>query len=291
MTTIEYRDNYFDDPDAKASFERYAKRIFGLDFGRWKNRGLWDKQYRPFSAFIDGECMASICVYPSKMSIDGEKKTGAQLLTVGTLPEYRLRGIQRKLWKMAHEWINQESDFAFLFTDESAAGFYERLGLKRQPEFSEAIQCPQSTRASPLQFRKLDLDHDNDYAIVERLARERTMVSERIGFINPNLLLFMFLYAFRDWCYYLEEIDAVAVVEEKEDRLRVHDVMAKKMPRLSDIEGFLAQFKKKEIDFLFCTDRLGVTGSVKRKVEESLLFVSDGFKMEGELIFPSSIRA
>ena len=117
------------------------------------------------------------------------------------------------------------------------------------------------------------------------------MVSERIGFINPNLLLFMFLYCFRDWSYYLEEIDAVAVVEETGDRLRVHDIVAKRMPRLSDIEGFLAQFKKKEIDFLFCTDRLGVTRPEKRKVEDSLLFVSDGFGLEGELIFPSSIRA
>lgn len=288
---IEYRDGYFDDPGAKASFERYAKRIFGLDFGRWKNRGLWDERYRPFSAFVDGECVASICVYPSEMSIGHEKKTGAQLLTVGTLPEHRSHGIQRKLWERAREWMNRESDFAFLFTDESAAGFYERLGLKRLPEFSETIRCPQTTRASTMQFRKLDLDQDNDYVVVERLARKRTMVSDRIGFINPNLLLFMYLYAFRDWCCYLEEIDAVAVVEETGDRLRIHDIMARKMPRLSDIEGFLAQFGKKELDFLFCTDRLGVTGTEKRKVEDSLLFVSDGFGMEGELIFPSSIRA
>lgn len=96
---IEYRSDYFDDPDAKASFERYAIAVFGLDFTRWKERGLWDDQYKPFSAFVDGECVASICVYPSDMKVDGKKKLGAQLLTVGTLPDYRKIGIQREIWK------------------------------------------------------------------------------------------------------------------------------------------------------------------------------------------------
>ena len=96
---IEYRSDYFDDPSAKASFERYAKKIFGLDFSRWKARGLWDNQYKPFSAFAEGECVASICVYPSEMRVDGVKRKGAQLLTVGTFPEYRLQGIQKEIWK------------------------------------------------------------------------------------------------------------------------------------------------------------------------------------------------
>jgi GNAT superfamily N-acetyltransferase len=288
---IEYRSDYFDDPDAKASFELYAKKIFGLDFSRWKARGLWDNQYKPFSAFMDGECVASICVYPSEMKFDGARKKGAQLLTVGTLPEYRLRGIQREIWKRAHAWIKQECDFTFLFTDESAAGFYEKLGLRKQPEYFETIRCPQPTIRAKLRFKRLNLEQDRDYEIIERLAREREMVSNRIGFLNPNLLLFMFLYVYQGWSYYLEDIDAVIVVEETKDRLRIHDIVARQMPKLSDIDSFLAQFKKDEIDFLFCTDLLGVNHSKKKTVKDSLLFVSDDFELEGRFVFPYSIRA
>jgi ribosomal protein S18 acetylase RimI-like enzyme len=289
---IEYRSNYFDDPCAKTSFERYAKKIFGLDFSRWKARGLWDNQYRPFSAFAGGECVASICVYPSEMKVDGVKRKGAQLLTVGTLPEYRLQGIQREIWKRAHAWINQECDFAFLFTDESAAGFYEKLGLRRQEEYFETVKCPQPADQATLRFRKLNLEQDSEYAILERLAQKREMVSNRIGFLNPNLLLFMFLYLYQNWSYYLEDIDTVIVVEEMKDRLRIHDIVAKQMPRLSDIESFLAHFKKEEVDFLFCTDRLGLDQPTKKKmVEDSLLFVSDNFELEGQFVFPYSIRA
>ena len=288
---IEYRNDYFEDPFAKASFERYAKKIFGLDFGRWKARGLWDNQYKPFSAFAGGECVASICVYPSEMRVDGVKRRGAQLLTVGTLPEYRLQGIQKEIWKRVRAWTGQECDFTFLFTDESAAGFYEKLDLRRQPEYSETVQCPQPAGHAELRYKKLNLEQDSEYAIIERLATEREMISNRIGFLNPNLLLFMFLYLYQGWSYYLEDIDTVIVVEETKDRVRIHDIVAKQMPKLSDIESFFAQFKKDEIDFLFCTDRLGVDRSNKRRVKDSLLFVSEDFELDGEFVFPYSIRA
>jgi hypothetical protein len=220
------------------------------------------------------------------------KRKGAQLLTVGTLPEYRSQSIQREIWKRVQAWIQRECDFTFLFTDESAAGFYERLGLRRQPEYFEVIQCPQLAGQDEVRFRKLDLELDDDYAIVERLAREREMVSHRLGFFNPKLLLFMFLYVYQSWSYYLEGIDTVIIIEETKDRLRIHDIVAKVMPKLSDIETFLAQFEKQEIEFLFCTDRLGMDLPTKKKmVERDLLFVSDDFQLDGQFVFPYSIRA
>jgi GNAT superfamily N-acetyltransferase len=288
---IEYRSDYFDDPDAKASFERYAKAIFGLDFRKWKVRGLWDDQYKPFSAFVDGECVASICVYPSDMKVGGQQMVGAQLLTVGTLPEYRRLGIQRAIWEAAHAWILKNSDFVFLFTDESAAGFYERLGLKIQPEFYDTMACPKVDPKTDVSFRKLNLEIDADYAIVERLANEREMVSDRLGFHTPKLLMFMFLYPYQSQLYYIENIDTLIVAEEAGDRLRIHDIVAAKMTGLSTIEGFLACFNKDEVDFLFCTDRLCIDQPAKYRVEESLLFISNDFDLEGKFVFPFSIRA
>lgn len=288
---IEFRSDYFSDPAALAAFERYADQVFGLDFGRWKERGLWDSQYVAFSAFVEGECIASICVYPSEMTIAGERRQGAQLLTVGTLPEYRLQGIQRQLWKRARTWISKKYDFTFLFTTDSAAGFYDRLGFTRVEEFSETIPCPRFAGTAGPRIRKLDLERDGDFAIIARLARQREMVSDRIGFHNPNLLLFMFLYVFQNWSYYLEDLDAVAVVEEAEDRVRIHDLLAASMPQLPALAPLLAHFERREIEFLFCPDRLGVERTTKSKVTDDLLFVSDEFDVDGEFIFPASIRA
>jgi|GEM_PF-1098211 len=287
---IEYRDHYFDDPLALASFERCAKSVFGLDFGKWKARGLWDDRYQAFSAFVEGECVASLCVYPLEMTIDNKKRTGAQLLTVGTINAYRSRGIQRALWSRAEAWIRTECDFAFLFTDESAAGFYEKIGLRRRREFSQIVPFRPPRDRAPARFTKLDIDRDSHFAIVERLARERTPVSRRIGYYNPNLLLFMFLYVYGDLTFFIEEFDAVVVAEKSGGSLRIHDIVAAAMPRVADLERFFARFDVTEIEFLFCTDRLDLGVSSTREVKDDVLFVSDDFELDGEFVFPYSIR-
>lgn len=291
LMSIEYRSHYFDDPKALASFERYAKSIFDLDFSLWKEKGQWDSGYTPFSAFVGGECVASICVYPSEMIVQGKRKKGAQLLTVGTLPAFRLKGIQRELWKRVNEWIGDTYDFVFLFTDDSTAEFYKRLGLRRQVEFSEIIRSAVPSGKATGHFTKLDLAEAGDYACLERLAKGRDMVSERIGFYNPNLLLFVFLYFYRDCSYYVEDLDTVVVAGEHDGRVRVYDIVAPKMPGLQDLLPFFSHFEKPDIEFLFCTDRLGIENVVREEITDNLLFVSDNFHLDGHFIFPYSIRA
>jgi len=288
---IEYRNNYFNDFKATQSFERYAMEIHNLDFSLWKSKGLWDKKYIAFSAFSAGECIASICVYPSEMKIDGIKKKGAQLLTVGTLPEYRLKGIQKKIWQSVQDWTSQTCDFVFLFTDESAAGFYENLGLKRLPEYIETTKCPRPRLQFKQPFKKLYLENEDDYKILERLSKEREMVSNRVGFKNPNLLMFMFLYVYHDKAFYIEEIDTVVLIEVTETQLLVHDIIYAKKPCFSIIETFLSRFGKEEISFLFCTDQINITPHICTRVSESILFVSSTLQLEGKCIFPYSIRA
>jgi GNAT superfamily N-acetyltransferase len=286
---IEFKSAYFEDTEAKSAFERYAMAVFDLDFGRWKEKGLWDPAYVAFSAFNAGDCIASICVYPSIMSIDGQTKKGAQLLTVGTLPEYRRRGIQRELWERARIWIHRAAcDFTFLFTDDSAAEFYEKLGFRRQLEFTGIFPFP-PVGTGEIRFRKLDMDQPGDYAVAERLAHSREMISQRIGFLNPNLLLFMFLYEFRDNLYYFEECDCIVAASVAGNRLRLYDIVSPVMPSFQKLTPFLAHFGVEEVECFFSTDRLAVEPDNQRELEDSLCFVSDDFLLEGKTIFPASI--
>ena len=220
-----------------------------------------------------------------------KQRNWAQLLTVGTLPDYRRMGIQYEIWKNARNWIEENCESVFLFTDEYAAGFYRKLGLKQQQERYDIIRPSLIAPPKLIRFRKLDIEDDADFAILERLAHSREPVSNRLGFKNPNLLLFMFLYKYQDWSYYLEDLDVVIVVEETEKAIRPHDVIAEKMPQIGDLEGFLGHFRKREIEFLFCTDQLGLKGAVKRDVKDDVLFVSEDIEFEGNIVFPFSIRA
>ncbi|MBU0518769.1 GNAT family N-acetyltransferase [bacterium] len=288
---IEYRSHYFDDIATKTSFKKYADAIFGLDFSRWEAKGLWDSQYVPFSAFIDGKCIASICVYPSEITIDGKKERWAQLLTVGTLPEYRHRGIHYELWKRAHAWIQESCRLTFLFTDDDVVGFYERLGFKRQLEYFDAIVLEATASVDAPQSKKLDIANSADYALIARLVEQREPVSQKLGFHTPNLLLFMLLYPYVDLTYYIEELDTVVIAEQTADGIRIHDVIAPKMPTFAELEPFFRQFGSRHIDFLFCTDKLGLRDCVKKMVTESALMVSDEFDYPSDYVFPFSIRA
>ena len=287
---VQYRNDYFDDPIALAAFEEYAKTIFGLDFGRWRDKGLWDPEYVAFSAFDDARCVASICVYPSDIVFNGQTTRWAQLLTVGTLPEYRRKGIQKELWMRANAWINERWDMVFLFTDDEAAGFYERLGLKRQVEHYDVTRNVTGALSNDPGIRKLDLGNDDDYATLRRLAFEREPVSNVLGFNSPKLLLFMFLYAYQDTTYYIESLDAIVVIEQTESAIRIHDVVAKSMPLETDLEVFLGTFKAEEIHWLFCTDRLMLSPMRKEQVMDDVLIVGSGFQAQEQLVFPYSIR-
>ena len=288
---IEYKSHYFDNPKDKASFKIYAKKIFGLDFSLWESKGLWEDSYLPFSAFAEEKCIATICVYPSEVVINKEHKKAAQLLTVGTLPEFRLQGIQRELWDRAHRWIRDFYDFTFLFTDETAVGFYEKLGLRQQIEFLNLLTLPTAQKSKSPVGKKLDLGSEQDYQILFRLAHEREMVSEKIGLYNPNLLLFMFLYCYGDFTYYLSDLDCIIAAEEKEGVLRIHDVVTASVPAFDKLELFFKSFGLTQIEFLFCPDKLGLSNLEKIEIYDSLLVVCDNFKVKEEIIFPYSARA
>ncbi len=288
---VEYRDQYFNDPASQKAFEIYALTVFNLDFSLWQNHGLWDQAYIPFSAFDGDRCVATICIYPSEMSIQGMIKTGGQLLTVGTLPQYRRRGIQTQLWQRVRAWAEEQCDFVFLFTDESASAFYNALGFKRLPEYSALVPTPAQSGRIQADCRKLNLSDSDDFALLRRLAETREMVSARLGFHTPKLLLFMFLYCYTDCSCYIESIDAVIAAENVNDRLQIHDIVSARMPRFSEIESFLAQSKTKEIEFLFCTDCLEPPSVKHKRLPESVLFVDEGFDLSGKFMFPGSIRA
>jgi ribosomal protein S18 acetylase RimI-like enzyme len=291
---IEYRNRYFDDLKAKEAFERYAINIFGLDFSLWKAKGLWDPSYIPFSAFDGDECIATICVYPSEMTIDNTPMQGAQLLTVGTRKEYRRQGIQRRIWQQAQAWISNNADFTFLFTDDEAAPFYERLGFQRQNESTRTLPLsginPSAKHRLP-GLRMLNLDSKDDYSIITRLASQREMVSNRIGYRNPNLLLFMFLYCYRDWTFYSDTLDAIFVIQLAGETIKLHDLVATRMPTIEMITPLLSQFSGSAIQFLFCADRLRPLNTTRITVSDSVLITCDRFNLPGDFVFPYSIRA
>jgi GNAT superfamily N-acetyltransferase len=284
------RSHYFDDPAAKSAFKNFALEIFGLDFTGWEERGLWDDAYVPYSLFEGTTVVANMCLYPSVMTVRGRIRKGLELLTVGTLPAWRRRGLQRQIWEAVLLEEVPQHDFVFLFT-EFATGFYEKLGLQRQPEYFHRLAKPVRSSFTTMGNRKLDPDDPGDYRILSSLVHHRVPVSQTLGFQNPNLLLFMLVGPYRDWLYYLPGFDLIIVVEPSGDSIRIHDIVGRSMPGLASIESFLAQFQPHQVDLLFSPDQLGPVETADLPLTEDALMTSVGFSMPAQTLFPFSIRA
>lgn len=284
------RSHYFEDPSAKTAFKVFAREIFGLDFAPWESRGLWDDAYVPYSIFDGKTVVANMCVYPSDMTVGGTPRSGLQLLTVGTLPAYRKRGLQRKIWEAITANEVAHHDFVFLFT-KSAAGIYEKLGLVRQPEFFHRLTLPAASTATRSNCIRLDPAKPADFSRLKALAHERLPVSQRLGFYNPNLLLFMLIAPYRNWLYHLPDQDIVIVAEEVDDAVRIHDILGRSNPDKPSIERFLTCFGKPKVDILFPPDQLGFTSLDDLPLTEDTLMTSPDFEMPGKTLFPFSIRA
>ena len=123
------------------------------------------------------------------------------------------------------------------------------------------------------------------------LASERAFVSDRLGWKNPNLLLFRLLYAYRDCAFYAPSLDAVIVAETTGQGLRLHDVVARRMPAWDELAPLLGGLGQETVAVLFCADQLGLQGASLVEVADDLLFVDDRFDLAGPFVFPGSLRA
>ena len=108
-----FKSDYFGNPADREALKVFAKTVFGLDFTRWEKYGLWDEKYVPFSLFDGDKIIANVCTYPSRIFMSGSEYSGVQLHTVGTLPEYRKKGLQRIIMERVVEWCYPAHDFIF----------------------------------------------------------------------------------------------------------------------------------------------------------------------------------
>ena len=131
---LQLRTAYWDDLAARGSFKSFIRDIHGLDFSAWESAGFWDDAYRPFSFFVGGEVVASVCLYLLDAVIEGRATKVAQISGVGTRPEWRRRGLNRQLTEMALEWGRSRFEGLFLFSDTDAIPFYESCGFEPQAE-------------------------------------------------------------------------------------------------------------------------------------------------------------
>ncbi len=277
---------YWDDPVAKATFKQFVIDIFGLDFAAWDKTGFWDDAFTAFSYFDGEEMVASICLYLLPAIIEGRDTSLAQISTVGTRADLRGRGLNRQLTDIAMDWAKGKHEGVFLFSDEEATPFYEKIGFTPQDEFIEVIDAASVTTCEGA----TKLDTQKHLAKIHAYAKKRAPISNKLSIGNDKLTMFHMLYFLRDMIYEIPELDCLVACKRSEGRLKIFDILSERVPSWSELHPFLTGPDDKEVEFHFHTDKLGLDEVRQIPLKGNLPYVWKVFPVKTP-VFPFTSRA
>lgn len=279
---------YWNNHNARSAFKEFILNVHGLDFSEWESAGYWDDAYTPFSFFVGDKVIASVCLYLLNAIIDGRPTHVAQISGVGTLPEWRRKGLNRRLTNIALEWTQGKHEGIFLFSDEDAIPFYQRCGFTATEEYIAVAQ------ALPVQHRsgavKLDPGKQRERDKIYAYATQRAPISNRFSVLNAKLIMFHVLYVLRDHVYEIPDLACIVFYERRNGCVMIYDIVGERIPSMEELYPYIAAPEDKEIEFHFYPDKLGLEHTEAKLLTGNNLFVGQGFPIT-KPVFPFTSRA
>ena len=223
--------NYRDNPQLRSSFNRLAKKTFGLDFEPWYQHRFWTDDYNPYSVLLDGEIVANVSVNRTDMMIGGERRKLYQLGTVMTNEAHRRRGYIRAI--MAEiEKDTADADGVYLFGGDDVLEFYPKFGFAQGTEY---ICTRKNVQEGGCTMERVPMDGPDGWRQL-RGAMERNEFKTACTMIgNPGLIFFYAAQFLKDCVYHDAKTDAWAIAEIEDGKLMLHNVFAPAGVTLEDV--------------------------------------------------------
>jgi GNAT superfamily N-acetyltransferase len=287
---LSFKEDYWDHPESKTEFIRFLARVFGLDLSLWDLLGYWDNNYRPFSFFDQDTLVSNVCVYSMDLTVNGKPCRAAQISAVGTLPEYRRKGLSMELTQKAVAWARDNHDFFYLFADRDANPFYAKCGFRSVDEYKARIPAPEVSERSGV--LKMDMEREDHRDLMFRLASNREPVSDILGVSNRKLLMFWCLYSLRDCVHYLPELDVAVLYKRENGLVTMCDIVGSPIPSFSQINPFICQDTDHTVEFRFMTDKMNVSDPDLIRFSDNGTHLFGDFPLDGtRFLFPLTAQA
>jgi ribosomal protein S18 acetylase RimI-like enzyme len=257
------------------AFLRYVPRVFPrADFRAWYVRGGWTDDYEAHVLAEGDEVVANVSVMRMRLVVDGCEVRGAQLGAVGSVPEWRGRGLMRPLLERVLEGLEREAELVLLYANEGVLDFYPRFGFRRARESLFELAVSLDPAASPAP--RVDLDDPAQRAAWLRACARSPPPTERFGARAYGSAALWHACAFyRQDVHVLAEGEAYAVAVQRGDTLELLDVAA---PRPFELLPALPRVLRRpiaRIRFGFCPERW-CPGATAVGESDDLLFVRGG---------------
>ena len=214
--------NIRDNPKKRKSFDDLAQMTFGISFEKWNDNGYWTERYRPYTLFDGDKAVSNVSVNRMATRYRGKPRSYIQLGTVMTHPDYRGKGLARRLMEAVMEDWLPKSDGMYLFANESAMEFYPKFGFAPAPQFRCVIAANQETRAE--EARPLNMACPVDRAVLKRCYEKGNPYSELPLLDNYGLLMFYCAQFYRESVYYMPGRDTAIILSSGDGAASCLDV-------------------------------------------------------------------
>jgi len=278
MKRHEIIESYRDDEKLRNKFYDFVDTVFpGLNFKLWHDKGCWDGPYIPYSIIEKDKIIANVSITEMTVILDSKKIDAVQFGTVGTIPEYRERGLSRYLMESVLDKYKNDIDVFFLFANDSVLDFYPKFGFERhQMSIFRSDTLPnQKARTA----HKLNINNREDFTLIRKLLEERMTITDSFGAINYDFIaMWHIINLYPNNLYYFEDENVIVIARENNGKLHVIDVISSEP---IDIESFIPGIsscdKLKSIYYYFPPDRLHYRFDTTEPDEDSPLFTLGDF--------------
>jgi GNAT superfamily N-acetyltransferase len=222
--TYGFARNFKHDKKIRASFNRLTESVFGFSLENWYHDGFWGDYYIPYSLLHNNKVVSNISINKIEFDIERKRRTGIQIGTVMTDEKYRNRGLSKYLMeKVLHEWKDQ-TDFVYLFANDSVLDFYPKFNFKVVKEYQHSKTI--DTHSSSSSWKKLNMEDPTDVAFFMERIKESIPIAKISMRNNASLIMFYCNSNKKNSIFYIKELDAIVIAYFEGDIVYLDDIFS-----------------------------------------------------------------
>ncbi|MGM9602108.1 MAG: GNAT family N-acetyltransferase [Faecousia sp.] len=230
---MELVSNYMDNAELRHKLNALTRKTFGFDFENWVTGGYFEGDYIPYSWMEDGKIISNVSANRMCFLQKGEVKNYIQIGTVMTDPDYRNRGLAKRLMEYVVKDYEGSCDGIYLFGDLSALDFYRKTGFQEGLQYQYVLKKPLPGDPGKKAFSPVD---QTDPGMKRRYmqAVRRSAANASLEQMNKFGLQMFYTANMRD-VYYAEDLDCFAVMDMEGDTLMLQSIICKDRVPMEEI--------------------------------------------------------
>lgn len=291
MSDFTLIDSYRDNAALRESFYAMIATVFTrVNFAVWHDQGWWPDHYRPFSLLHYDQMVANVSVCEMTVLIDARPTPAIQIGAVATHPDYRGRGLSRRL--MDHVMARyRDIPFAFLFANDSVLDFYPKFGFRPQKEM--IFRTTRDIPPPAPNLRKLNVADPADRELIRTRLASRTEPTSLFGARDFDFITAWHLInVYPEGVFYSEPLDVIWVISIEGRELHIADVIWQgELDIHSALPAVIPARGIDSITWCLTPDRLSFPHDQITELDDSGLFIRGDFPIaDREFKFPATAQ-